>query len=299
MAGKSKRNKTDEQRPKKTWAHMSRKDFDTLRNLPRKQSIKGGTLDFARGDIATRPGSQSMYMWDVVMDCMHHDCPLHHRCPYFRRIKKIKNLDKCKVQMEYINIVYKALMDRFDCAKITNEQVMRIGMQVLPLYTQLFKMKMIEFNVGMDDVVSKSGKGGKSIHPIYKEIRELIKTINTVWKSVGSENVKPNKKKSKEVEKDVEGFGDSAFYEMMMEGKEFENGKPQWEDPPEEGEGISFEEEPVKEKPKSKKKKKDEKPRKKKIYSKSSKKVRGFNTVKNKKGLNGQESTVERDDDVY
>jgi hypothetical protein len=276
------------------WRHTNRKKFDNLRNLPRKQRMKGGELDFARGDICTRPGSQSMMMWDVAMPCLHTECPFYNRCAFIRRKKKPALMEKCQAQIEYVNIVYKALMDRFDVATITDEQIIKIGMQIIPLYTQLFKMKMIEYSLGYYDIAQEGKKGSLSIHPVYKEIRELIKTINSVWKSVGTENIKLGRKGSKDVEKDVQNFGDTAYYKMMIEGEVVEDGNPQWEP------GENDEEEEVKPKIKDtrKRKRKYKKVAKKKgRYSKSSKKVESFVKPKNPRGLNGYAATVEKDVD--
>lgn len=277
------------------WVHNSRKDFENLRNLPRKQRKKGGMLDYRKGEIATRPGSQSMMMWDVAMDCLKEDCPFHNKCSFVK-----KGTEKCTAQVEYVNIVYMAMMDRFDVAKITDEQIIKIGMQIIPLYTQLFKMKMIEYGLDYRGVVNEGKGGSLSIHPVYKEIRELMKTINSVWKSVGNENIRINRKGSKDISKDVDGYGDTAFYKMMMEGESIEHGNPQWEEEiPEEGEGLDFESDdtPNKKTKKTKKSdseeseeseesKKPKKPKKKKKYSRSSKKVQTYVPVRKNTGLN-------------
>lgn len=261
-----------------TYKNASRKDFDRLRNMPAHQSNRAGSLRMNRGEITKRVGSQTMIMWDVAMNCLFKECPFYERCPYVVKWRNKYDSEgrtkKCRAQIEYTNTIYRAMMDRFDAARITDEQVAKIGLQIIPLYTQLFKMKMIEYSLGYDKVAQFGAKGGISIHPVYKEIRELIKTINSVWKGVGSENIKNGRKSSKDVKEDVEGFGDTSFYKMMMEGEEIDNGKPQWDDPPDEGEGLDLESE-KKKKPK-KKKKEDTKPKKKKKYSKSSKKVEPY-----------------------
>jgi hypothetical protein len=61
-------------------------------------------------------------------------------------------------------------------------------------------------------VVSTDEKGKKSINPLYKEIREYIKLIEQMWKSVGITNVALNPPGD-------EGFHpDDNYYEEMEAG---------------------------------------------------------------------------------
>ena len=67
------------------------------------------------------------------------------------------------------------------------EQVVRIGFELLPLYKMLFKFKVYEYCLA--DPTCPGDRNVLKMHPIYKEIRETVKTINQVWKDINGGRV--------------------------------------------------------------------------------------------------------------
>jgi hypothetical protein len=59
----------------------------------------------------------------------------------------------------------------------------KIGMQLIPLYSQLCRQKIVEKSVLR--LAYQDAKGVTRIHPIYKEMRETMKTISCLWKDMG------------------------------------------------------------------------------------------------------------------
>jgi hypothetical protein len=67
--------------------------------------------------------------------------------------------------------------------KMTTAQMYRFGMQMLPLYRTLARLKIVEMGVANVMVTAASGK--MEVHPVYKEIRETIKLTEMLWRSIG------------------------------------------------------------------------------------------------------------------
>jgi hypothetical protein len=87
----------------------------------------------------------------------------------------------------------------------------KVGMQLVPLYSMLCRQKIVEKSVG--NIAYEDAKGITRIHPIYKEIRETMKTIAVISKEIGFTNV---------VDPDLpavgkDGYGDAGHYERLTQ----------------------------------------------------------------------------------
>jgi hypothetical protein len=125
-----------------------------------------GTLDVSKGII--REGV-SLVGWESIDDCKGDECYAAFRCD------QPKN-GKCAVQVKYIQEVCNMVFKNY--GYLDEKGWFKIGMHLLPLYSQLCKMKIIES--GIKDMACVNNKGGIYIHPIYKEIRDTIKCILSV-----------------------------------------------------------------------------------------------------------------------
>jgi hypothetical protein len=68
-------------------------------------------------------------------------------------------------------------MDDFD--------LFRVGMQVIPLYKQLARFKIIEMSITSQNIPEMTKSGTTKINSLFKEIREVIKTIDSTWRELG------------------------------------------------------------------------------------------------------------------
>lgn len=152
--------------------------------------------------------------WDVAEDCTHEECPLYEKCAYKDHWHMKKEgqgkpgyTNKCLLQQRYLKNVLHAVIEKMALRQDNNkEQVIRMGLHITPLYAQLFKFKVWEY--GNQELVYTSEKGTPKVHPVYKEIREIIKTIEGVWTKIGGG--KKNARGAGEI-------GDTEFVDAMYE----------------------------------------------------------------------------------
>lgn len=112
-----------------------------------------------------------MFAWDGIRECSE-DCPMYDDCSYPHK-------GKCAVQMQYVGALYKAILGTYKW--LDEAMLFKIGMEVIPLYVHLSKLQITELSLTTPVVESKKGVG---IHPVYKEIRETLKTIQMLWKGM-------------------------------------------------------------------------------------------------------------------
>lgn len=132
-----------------------------------------GDVGFNKGKAAGR----DLLVWDGVQPCRGQNCPIYNRC-YFSW-KNTAN-SNCLVQKDYIATLLNTISNTYHI--LDDMQLFRIGMMIVPLYSQLVRLKIIE--LGVVDVVTTNEKGVQAIHPILKEVREVMKSINTIWKDL-------------------------------------------------------------------------------------------------------------------
>jgi hypothetical protein len=70
--------------------------------------------------------------------------------------------------------------------KMTEAQLFRVGTSLIPLYRNLARLKIEE--AGMLSPM-ETVKGRSTPSNIYREIREHIKAIDSLWKSIGIETI--------------------------------------------------------------------------------------------------------------
>ena len=162
---------------------------------------------------------KSFYLiaWDFAFKCRYEDCGLFERCTYVKHwtmrredLGKQGRTDKCRMQQRYMKSIIYAFVEKMRSAKKSEqESVIKLGFHLLPLYAQLFKFKLLE--IDNDELLMRTARGDSKINPIYKEIREIIKTITTVWKDIGS---------STRMKMNIRDVGDSAFIDAMYSAVE-------------------------------------------------------------------------------
>lgn len=133
-------------------------------------SSKVGMFSLDKGAIRD---NVKMFAWDGVKECDVEFCPLSEECKYTHE-------GKCAVQLEYIQALYRSLLSTY--LYLDEAMLFKIGMELVPLYVHLSRLQIVELSLRTP--ISLTDKGNPSIHPVYKEIRETLKTIQTIWKGM-------------------------------------------------------------------------------------------------------------------
>jgi hypothetical protein len=176
--------------------------------------LKIGSLTLEKGFV--REGVK-MFAWDGIPNCtggifeVNPDdpnppviCPVNHLCSYIKR-------GKCAVQVKYLESLYSSILGTYHY--LDEAMLFKIGMQIIPLYIQLVKLQIVELSLGSPTYVTD--KGTVIVHPIYKEIRETMKTIHIMWKDLDL-SFSFTKKPGLEGDSD-DGHGDPSFYKKLIE----------------------------------------------------------------------------------
>ena len=147
------------------------------------------TFEASFGNLAVGRGKgkisgNALWSWDALQGCTAEACPAADQCEFLKRDMSRYGYgpEKCKVMGAYLKSVTTTILGTYE-AQLDQGQLFRIGMHIMPLYKNLVKMKIEE--LGVLRVVNRDANGKLSINPLYKEIREYIKLIEQMWKSVG------------------------------------------------------------------------------------------------------------------
>lgn len=145
---------------------------------------------------------KSLIAWDCIQTCDLENCPISETCVY-----KKNEGDKCKLQVEYLQSLTNMILTTY--RYLNDDMLYKVGMQLIPLYSMLCRQKIVEKSV--ISLAYFDAKGIVRIHPIYKEIRETIKTITVVSKEIGfTDIINPDMPRIGR-----EGFGDVNHYEEI------------------------------------------------------------------------------------
>jgi len=148
----------------------------TKNKLSQYYDQKFGTLTISRGH---HKGEKALFSWDITVECTDTACPASGVCEYER-------VGKCKAMTLYLKGVTNVVIgEHID--ELSESQLFRIGMHMVPLYRTLVRMKIEELGVGR--IIQSDDKGKLSAHPIYKEMREQIKLIEMMWKTIGLHDI--------------------------------------------------------------------------------------------------------------
>lgn len=116
---------------------------------------------------------QSTNAINTIAKCNHKKCIIADEC-------KFKKTGKCGVQTVYVNNVASAISRMYK--GMNNSEKFRIACHLLPLYAQLGRLQMVE--IGVVQPCYLDAKGNQKIHPVFKEIRETLKTIAVMWREM-------------------------------------------------------------------------------------------------------------------
>ncbi len=115
-------------------------------------------------------GSQYSVLWDSIPECDSTKCCIGAVCP----VADKSTGRKCAIQSKYIKNVYGWLVDAV-ADNVDTITMMDIGLQLMPLYGHLIKLKILETSLGHG--ITEKTRAGIRIHPVYKEIRTTMAQI--------------------------------------------------------------------------------------------------------------------------
>lgn len=167
-----------------------------------------GSTTICKGEV--REGVQ-LVAWDCIQDCDPAMCPLGQDCDFVGKSHSANS--KCALQTEYIQSFIDVVLKTFKY--LDESDLYKVGMHLVPLYSQLCRHKILEKSVGQ--VAYIDHKGCPKIHPVYKEIRETIRIISGLWKDMGVTSM-PDPTLPRVA--DNKGFGDPNHYARLIEGAE-------------------------------------------------------------------------------
>lgn len=169
---------------------------------------KIGNLELDKGLVRK---DISMYAWDGIRECTNLDCPVVNQCKYLHR-------GKCAVQVQYITALYNAILGTY--SYLDESLLFKIGTEIVPLYVHLIRLQIVELSLATPVLQGMS----VSIHPVYKEIRATLTTINMMWKALDvsfefGEKVRLMKADGKTniVKKKSIEHGDPEFYQRISQ----------------------------------------------------------------------------------
>lgn len=183
---------------------------DLSPNLPGPPDSKWDTLT-VRTSQWDDNDSTPAYVWAVVGNCRGNRCPLRDKCQY---VKGVRYPLVCQSQSQYLRSIYRCavLTAGADCP----EEVMAlIGLELVPLYDQLFRLKMHLHNPDQMTPMHLTANGSLRVDPAMKEMREVIKTLRQVWKEVRERSVVKQHKRTAFSGDDPAKLGDQAWIEAM------------------------------------------------------------------------------------
>lgn len=159
-----------------------------------------GQFDVEKGLI--REG-KTLFAWDGIKEC-HPECPVRMSCNYLKK-------GPCQAHRKYLSALLKSITNTYKYMDDT--MLYRVGMHLIPLYSQLFQFKLKAMEV--NSVTYTNDKGNVLIHPVFKEIRECLKCIHIMWRGLDlkpisdGDLVPPG-------DEDIEPDGDSNYYQEKV-----------------------------------------------------------------------------------
>ena len=129
------------------------------------------TIKPTKGDLR----GHRWIIFDAVTQCQAEDCPLFDICPY-------EKTGKCSVESKYTSAIFETITDDIG-DKLTQRLLNKISLHLVPLYGMLVKMKKVALSI--ESPTYETAQGAKKIHPIFREIREIIGAIEKTQRSMG------------------------------------------------------------------------------------------------------------------
>ena len=159
-----------------------------------------------------RQGNLDVVLWSPIPPCEPDECPIGIDCPY-----KGTRVLNCSMQQKYLMFVFESILITHS-DKMDDEKMQQVGFHLIPLYGHLVKCKIEEH--ALRRVTYLTAKGEIKMHPIYREIRQIISQIQSVYKEIFPNapvgRVGGNLPKAIDMES---AYGDPDYYDAVSSGK--------------------------------------------------------------------------------
>lgn len=167
------------------------------------------------GDAKKRLGDLSIYkgqtpdgikvvQWDCIPICSGERCNIFPTCPHNKE-------GKCGVQKEYLDYVYIHYVGSVNPSD--KMALFKIGMELIPIYSHLITLKIANHGRG---ATYYDNKGNIRVNPLFREIRETIRTISTILSDI-AESFSFNGGEG--IEKEDLRSGDESYYDSLFVGE--------------------------------------------------------------------------------
>jgi hypothetical protein len=183
-----------------------------------ENKINIGSNTLQKGEV--RDGMQ-LVAWDCIQECHPEECPIGRSCLYSS--ESLASSDgQCSLQRQYLQSFVDVILRTY--RYIDEGDMFRIGMHLVPLYSQLCRLKIVEKSVV--NVTFIDHKGVTRIHPIFREMRDTMKTITSLWREMGFQNTVNPSMPGEDVNKyrGRSGYGDPDHYERISQNSDNKRG---------------------------------------------------------------------------
>jgi hypothetical protein len=160
-----------------------------------------GEMQLDKGNVRK---DVKLFAWDAIRECSPSTCPVSSVCTYIKK-------GKCAVLVQYLRALYDSVLSNYKT--LDDVSLFKVGMQIVPLYLQLAKMQLLEMS--LDSPIYTTDKGANLAHPVYREIRETLKTIHLMWKDLDLSFSFANRP-DPDGSSDKATSGDPNFYENIV-----------------------------------------------------------------------------------
>lgn len=155
----------------------------------------------------------NLVSWDAIQKCHIDSCPIGNEC----NVSSALANRPCTVQVQYLQSFIETVFQTY--RGLDESDAYKVGMHLVPMYSQLCRLKILEKS--LVNVEYHDRHGNPSIHPVYKEIRDTLKTISTLWKDIGVKGGPAgfgNDLPSTAPGQANRGYGDPTHYDRISKG---------------------------------------------------------------------------------
>jgi hypothetical protein len=189
------------------------RQLETITERQEYGTMKINARRFTVIDETDQDEKQQVFpVWTAMQDCEMAACVAAHTCPYLDGVVSYyearKTIRHCQVMSKYLKMVESMLITRFG-KDLTEVDLFRVGIHLIPLYKQLIRFKIIEMSISTAQVGEVTRSGTTKMHGLFREIREVLKSIDMAWREIGIS------KEKQPAAPDIPKNAKKDYYEIM------------------------------------------------------------------------------------
>lgn len=124
--------------------------------------------------LTTQRGNDALFL-EYVNRCTEDQCPFFERCGFLKD-------GLCGFEASFFVRIVKFLLRLEHEGRITETAFTHCAIAILPLYRQLLQLYKVECSLDGEMFMIENGRQTTKIHPVYKEIREVLSKIADMWR---------------------------------------------------------------------------------------------------------------------